>query len=117
VIFAAALRPEVKKRERVGMALLLGAIAGMLLAWEWEFPAALISLFALEAFAAVVHINRYDVLAVAAIPNVLFLLDWTLRHSTPNSKPRRTKGYAGAACSPITYPRRSLREYRTTTYH
>jgi hypothetical protein len=88
VIFAAALRPEVKKRERVGMALLLGAIAGMLLAWEWEFPAALISLFALEAFAAVVHMNRYDVLAVAAIPNVLFLLDWTLRHSTRNSKAR-----------------------------
>ena len=70
------------------MALLLGAIAGVLLAWEWEFPAALISLFALEAFAAVVHMNRCDVLAVAAISNVLFLLDWTLRHSTRNSKAR-----------------------------
>lgn len=69
------------------MALLLGAIAG-LLAWERKFPAALISLFALEAFAAVVHMNRYDVLAVAVIPNVLFLLDWTLRHSTRNSKAR-----------------------------
>ena len=53
MIFAAALRPKVKKRERVGTALLLGAIAGMLLAWEREFPAALISLFVLEAFAAV----------------------------------------------------------------
>ena len=77
-----------KKRERVGITLLLGAIAGMLLAWEWEFPAALISLFALEAFAAIVHMNRYDVLAVAAIPNVLFLMDWTLRHFTRNSKAR-----------------------------
>jgi uncharacterized membrane protein YoaT (DUF817 family) len=70
------------------MVLLIGAIAAMLLAWRWEFPAALISLFALGAFAAVVHMRRYDVLAVAAIPNILFLLDWKLRHfhSGPISK-------------------------------
>jgi hypothetical protein len=67
-------------REWVGMVLLFGAVAGMLLAWKWEFTAALTSLLALGAFAAVVHINRYDVLAIAAIPNVLFLLDWGLRH-------------------------------------
>lgn len=66
-------------REWVGMVLLLAAIAAMLLAWKWEFPAALISLFALGAFAAVVHMRRYDVLLVAAIPNLLFLLDWKLR--------------------------------------
>ena len=70
-------------REGVGMALLLGAIVAMLLAWKWEFPAALISLFALGAFAAVVHMPRYDVLTVVAIPNILFLLDWKLRHFHP----------------------------------
>ena len=62
----------------------LGVVAGMVLAWKWEFPSALISLFALGAFAAVVHMQNYEVLAIAAIPNILFLLDWKLRraHST-----------------------------------
>lgn len=74
----------IQLREWVGMVLLFGAVAGMLLAWKWEFPAALISLFALGAFAAVVHVHRYDVLIIAAIPNILFLLDWKLRrpHAT-----------------------------------
>jgi hypothetical protein len=67
-------------REWVGMVLLFGAVAAMGLAWMWEFPAALISLFALGGFAAVVHIHRYDLLIIAAIPNILFLLDWKLRH-------------------------------------
>ena len=61
------------------MALLFGAVLSMLLAWKWEFPAALISLAALVAFGAVVHMRRLDVLAIAAIPNLLFLLDWKLR--------------------------------------
>jgi hypothetical protein len=80
--------PGIHSREGAGMLLLFGAIAAMVLAWKWEFPAALISLFALGAFAAVVHINRYGVLAILAIPNVLFLLDWTLRrlHSTEISR-------------------------------
>jgi hypothetical protein len=69
----------IQPREWVGMVLLFGCIAGMLLAWKWELPGALLSLCALGAFAAVVHMNRYDVLIVAAIPNVLFLLDWKLR--------------------------------------
>ena len=71
-------------REWIGMVLLFGVVAGMLLAWKWEFPSALISLFALGAFAAVVHMQNYEVLAIAAIPNILFLLDWKLRraHST-----------------------------------
>jgi hypothetical protein len=63
------------------MVLLFGAVAGMLLAWKWEFPAALISLFALGAFAAVVHMQNLKVLVIAAIPNILFLLDWKLRRS------------------------------------
>jgi hypothetical protein len=36
----------------------VGVVAGMLLAWKWEFPSALISLFALGAFAAVVHMQN-----------------------------------------------------------
>lgn len=68
-------------REWIGMLFLIGAILFMLLAWKWEFPAALISLFALGAFAAVVHMRRVDVPLVMAIPNFLFLLDWKLRHS------------------------------------
>jgi hypothetical protein len=75
-------------REWVGMILLLGAVVAMLLAWKWEFPAALISLIALGAFAAVVRIHRFDVLVVAAIPNLLYLLDWKLRghYAPPISK-------------------------------
>jgi hypothetical protein len=65
-------------REWVGMVLLFGAVAGMLLAWKWEFPAALISLFALGAFAAVVHMQNHLVLAILATPNILFLVDWKL---------------------------------------
>ncbi len=71
----------IQPREWVGMVLLFGAVAGMLLAWKWEFPAALLSLFALGAFAAVVHMQRYDVLVIVAVPNILFLLDWKLRRS------------------------------------
>jgi uncharacterized membrane protein YoaT (DUF817 family) len=67
-------------RDWVGMVLLFVCIAAMLVAWKWELPAALVSLLALGAFAAVVHMNRYDVLVVAAMPNLLFLLDWKLRH-------------------------------------
>ena len=78
---------SISPRDWAGMLFLFGAIAAMVLAWKWEFPGALISLFALGAFAVVVHINRYGVLAILAIPNVLFLLDWTLRrlHSTETS--------------------------------
>ena len=70
------------------MVLLIGAIAAMLLAWIWERPAALISIFALGGFAGVVHMRRYDVLVVLAIPNILFLMDWKLRRlpSGPISK-------------------------------
>jgi hypothetical protein len=67
-------------REWAGMALLFAAIVAMLLAWKWELPAALISLFALGAFAGALHMRQYTVLIVAAVPNLLFLLDWKLRH-------------------------------------
>jgi hypothetical protein len=77
---AGSLR-AIQFREWVGMVLLFVAVAGMLVAWKWEFPAALISLFALGAFASVVRMQNYTVLAIVAMPNVLFLLDWKLRHS------------------------------------
>jgi uncharacterized membrane protein YoaT (DUF817 family) len=70
---------SIAPRDWVAMVLLFGAMAAMVLACKWEFPAALISIFALAAFAAVVHINRYDVLLFLALPNLLFLLDWKLR--------------------------------------
>ena len=81
--------PGIHSREGAGMMLLFGAIVAMVLAWKWEFSAALISLIALGAFAAVVHINRYAVLFILAIPSVLFLLDWTLRR---RSAPARSYG-------------------------
>jgi len=40
------------------MLFVFGEVATMLLAWKWEFPAALISLFALGAFAAAVHMTH-----------------------------------------------------------
>lgn len=76
-------------REWVGMAFLFGAAAAMVCAWRWEFPAALISQCALAAFAAVAHMHRYGILIIASIPNLLFLLDWKLRHThaSPVVKP------------------------------
>jgi len=75
-------------RDWAGMTLLFGAIAAMLLAWKWELTASLISLFALAAFAAVVHVRSYEVLILFAAPDILFLLDWKLRsiHPAPISK-------------------------------
>jgi len=70
-------------RSWVAMVFLFVAVVGMLVAWKWEYPAALISIFALAAFAAVVHINRYDVLIILAIPNLLYLVDWKLRRHHP----------------------------------
>jgi len=77
-------------REWAGMVFLLVAIAAMLLAWKWEFPAALVSLLALGAFAGVVHVRQYASLIVAATPNLLFLLDWKLRH--PHRSPVEKMG-------------------------
>lgn len=75
---AGSLR-AIQARDWLGMVLLFACIAAMLAAWKWELPAALVSLFALGAFAGVVQMNRYDVLFIAAIPNLLFLLDWELK--------------------------------------
>ncbi len=68
-------------RDWIGMTLLIAAILGLLCAWKWEFPAALISLFAIAGFVAATNMRRFDVVAIAVIPNLLFILDWKLRHS------------------------------------
>jgi hypothetical protein len=67
-------------RDWMGMALLIGAVAAMLLAWKWELPGAVISLFALAAFAVVIPMRSYDALIGPAVPGALFLIDWKLRH-------------------------------------
>ncbi len=72
-------------REWAGIVLLVATIAAMLLACRWEFPAALVSLISLAAFAAIVHMRRAAVLVIAAIPNFLFLLDWKLRRYSARS--------------------------------
>ncbi len=61
------------------IALLIGAIAGMLAAWKWELPGAIFSLGALVLWALLVRVNRYpDVIALLASPGLLFLSDWAL---------------------------------------
>ena len=72
--------PPTQLREWAGILLLTSATVGIVLAWKWELPGALLSLAALAAFIPVARIHRYDVVAVADIPGVLFLLDWLLRH-------------------------------------
>ena len=66
-------------REWLGMIFLFTAMGTMLLAWKWEFPFALLSIFSLAAFTAAVHMNNYVVVAIIALPNILYLLDWKLR--------------------------------------
>lgn len=71
------------------MLLLFGAFPVMFLAWKWEFSAALISLFALGEFAAVVHLNSYGVLANLGFqrfcPSLIGI--YVVLYSTPITKP------------------------------
>ncbi|MGB2629230.1 MAG: hypothetical protein WAK20_20770 [Candidatus Acidiferrum sp.] len=71
-------------REWLGMTFLFASLLAMLLAWEWEFPFALVSLLTLAAFTATVHMNSYVVVSILALPNLLYLLDWKLRRSGPS---------------------------------
>ena len=65
--------------EWAGLALLTATCAGMLVAWRWELPGAILSLASLATFTAVIHFNRHTVHFVLAIPGVLFLADWLVR--------------------------------------
>jgi len=69
-----------KLREWAGIVLLLAAIIGMLAAWKWELPGALLSLLTLGAFVKVAGMHRYGVVVFAATPGMLFLADCLLRH-------------------------------------
>ncbi|MGP8245137.1 MAG: hypothetical protein ACLQVN_11545 [Bryobacteraceae bacterium] len=65
--------------EWVAIACLVMAVLGMLVAWKWELPGALISLCSLGAFVTMVRMRSYGPIFLMAIPGVLFLVDWILR--------------------------------------
>src|SRR5437868_5864202 len=71
--------PPSHLREWVGILLLASTCVGMLLAWRWELPGALLSLASLAAFTAVIAFRRHTVHIVLALPGLLFLVDWLLR--------------------------------------
>ena len=65
--------------EWFGIGLLMAAAAGMLLAWAWQLPGALLSLACLACWVAVIRTSRYGPIAVLAVPGLLFLTDWLLQ--------------------------------------
>ncbi|HME00008.1 MAG TPA: hypothetical protein VKM93_22095 [Terriglobia bacterium] len=71
--------PPTRFREWAGIALLTLTIIAMLVAWKWELAGALVSLAALAAFVVLVRMRNYEVVAVVAIPGLLFAADWVLR--------------------------------------
>ncbi len=74
----------IRVREWIGLTFLLVAVLMMLLAWEWEFPFAVISLFALAGFTVAAEIESYIVVGMLALPDLLYLLDWKLRRAAPS---------------------------------
>jgi hypothetical protein len=74
--------PALNLREVAGIVLLLLTVGGMVLAWRHEFAGAVLSLVSLTAFVALFNLRDYTVLGVAAIPGVLYLLDWLSRRWT-----------------------------------
>jgi len=69
------------------IALLMGAIVGMLVAWKWELPGAIFSLGALGLWALLVQVNRYpDVIVLLASPGLLFLSDWALHFGRQHNR-------------------------------
>ena len=81
--------PPTHVREWAGIVLLTAAIISPLLAWKWELPGALTSLAALAVFVATVRIhNYYSIVAAIAIPGILFVLDWALRHHARHVEPQ-----------------------------
>jgi hypothetical protein len=64
--------------EWFAIACLAMSILGMLVAWKWELPGALISLCSLGAFVSMVHMRVHLPIFLMAIPGFLFLADWVL---------------------------------------
>ncbi len=79
--------PPTHLREYAGIALLALVMAAMLAAWRWELGGALLSLGGLAVWTYMVHMRRMGVVAVIAIPSVLFLTDWWLCRGTERSTP------------------------------
>lgn len=71
--------PPTQFREWAGIVLLTSAIVAMLVAWKWELAGALVSLAAVAAFVVMVRMSNYEVVAVVALPGLLFAGDWVLR--------------------------------------
>ena len=71
--------PPTSFREWAGIVLLTSVVVAMMAAWKWELAGALVSLAALAVFVPMVRMRNYEVVAVVAIPGVLFVGDWVLR--------------------------------------
>lgn len=71
--------PPSKLTEWTGIILLTVACAGMLMAWRWELPGAVLSLASLAAFALMIRMGHHRVLFVMASPGTLYVADWLLR--------------------------------------
>jgi len=71
--------PPTEFVEWLGISLLAAAVVGMVLAWIWELPGALVSLACLSAFVAIVRMRDFAWIAVVAAPGLLFLADWLYR--------------------------------------
>ncbi|MGB9457660.1 MAG: hypothetical protein WCB12_16540 [Bryobacteraceae bacterium] len=78
--------PPVSAVEWAGVAFLLIAAAGMVLAWKWGLTGALISIAALVLHISVVRNRTYAVIWFAAIPLVLFVADWLLHRLRPPAR-------------------------------
>jgi len=78
--------PPSQVREWLGIALLALSVAGMLLAWKWELPGAVLSLVALAIFVPVVHFHGSGIIGIVALPGILFLLSWAARHFRPPNR-------------------------------
>lgn len=74
--------PPSTPAEWAGIVLASASCVAMLAAWRWELPGAVVSLAALILFVAVIRFRSfqdYDVVALAALPGVLYLMDWWVR--------------------------------------
>jgi hypothetical protein len=78
-IFEPHSGPPATSLEWIAIACLIMAVLGMLVAWKWELPGALISLCALGAFVILVRMRSHGPILCMAIPGTLFLADWVLR--------------------------------------
>ena len=70
-----------------GIALLSAGVAGMLIAWRWELPGAIVSLAALAVFSALIHgTARFHLIILAmTVPGILYCVDWLMRRGRVSS--------------------------------